>query len=372
MNRLLLCLFLLFTGLQGHAAVDKYVAPEAMGSASGSSRDAAADFLDQKFWQQVQTLLQQEDVTVHFLPGNYVRAFTTRPLLLSDLGHDKHVLVLEGEASKTIFTAPTGHADKAVLMELKNARNVVVRNLSFTGNGRLGYAFRITSTEGKGSQNILVENCSWQDMRGIIYGATGCHKPGTNGVTFRNCVFKRIGIDSHSHHMYNAHGARNIVVQDSHFEDCTGDYVRFRDNCDFITVKNSTFLRNQEFPEYPFISMPLFNNVEPGDEQFASNFTLSGNTFSNAKYAIAFHHYGFTHPGFNFLLSAEQGQLLQNGSPQEKKKILKQSFGIDAAKVSISKNTYHNVKTKVGMGTFARYGAKSKGFEGWGDISPLF
>jgi len=24
------------------------------------------------------------------------------------------------------------------------------------------------------------------------------------------------------------------------------------------------------------------------------------------------------------------------------------------------------------MGTFARYGAKSTGFEGWGDISPLF
>lgn len=372
MNRSLLSLFLLFICLQSQATVTRYVGPGATGKTTGFSRKAPADFLDPEFWQEVQSLLQKEAVTVHFLPGDYVRAFTEKPLLLRNAGHGEHALLLQGEDGKSIFTAPTGHADKAVLVELKNARNVVIRDLHFRGNGRLGYGLRITSTNGGGTENILVENCSWLDMRGIIYGAAGSHGPGTRGITYKNCVFKRIGIDSHSHHMYNAHGAQHIVVQDSHFEDCTGDYVRFRDNCDFITVKNSTFVRNPEFPQYPFISVPLFNNVDPGDEKFASNFTLSGNTFTNAKFAIAFHHYGFTHPAFNFLLSGEEGNVLQKGSPQEKSRILKQSFGIDAAKVSISKNTYHNVATRVGMGSFARYGAKSRGFEGWGDISSLF
>ena len=285
---LLLLTAILITG-NSYAVSIKYAAPEKRGSGNGLSQDNASDFLDASFWTEVRNLLEKDAVSVKFVAGDYKKAYTSSPLLLHNIGNRKNVLLLEGEASKTIFTVPESTVEKGVLIELKNAQNIVIRNFSFTGNGRLGYALKITSAEGGETKNITVENCSWTDMRGIVYGATGCHKPGTSDVTYNNCTFKRIGIDSHSHHMYHAHSTKRIIVINSHFEDCTGDYVRFRDNCDYNTVKGSTFVRNADFPVYPFISAPLFNNIDPGDESFSSNYTIKGNSFINAKYAVAFH-----------------------------------------------------------------------------------
>ncbi len=350
----------------------KYVGHESTGKATGKSAKDAADFLDGKFWEEVKIALNKEGVTVKFLAGDYSRAYTEKPLLIHNIGDAKNQLVLEGVTGSTVFTAPMGHKEKGVMFEIKDSQNIVVKNFSFTGNGRIGYVLRITSSKDKITKNILIENCNWSDMRGVIYGTTGCHKPGTSAVTYKNCVFKRVGIDSHSHHMYHAHGATRINVLDSHFEDSTGDYVRFRDNCNFITVKGSTFIRNENFPVYPFVSIPLFNNVDPGDERFSSDFNVTGNNFTNGKYAVAFHNYGYNFPGFNYLLTASEGAILQSGKGEEQKKLMISHFGIDATKIVVKNNKYTAVATKVGLGTFARYGATSKGFSGWGDISALF
>jgi len=371
MTRTLVLVAMFFLSFNCYAEIIKYATSE-KSAGSGNSVGDAADFLNADFWKDVNILLKRESVTVKFLPGDYRRAYLERPLLITAFGNRKNRLVLEGENLKTVFTVPEGSKEKPVLIQLKDSQNITIRNMSFTGNGKLGYALRITSTKEGETKNILIENCRWTDMRGIVYGATGCHQPGTRDVTYKNCVFKRIGIDSHSHHMYHAHGAVRIQVLDSHFEDCTGDYVRFRDNCDFITVKGSTFIRNSNFPVYPFISVPLFNNVDPGDESFSSNYSISENSFKNTRYAIAFHNYGYSFPGFNYLLTEQEGNVLVNGGILERKNLLKNNFGIDVEKIGIAKNQYSDITFKVGMGTFARYGAPSRGFNGWGDISSLF
>lgn len=372
MQKLVLFVALLFCALPGCIAATRYVAPDARGKADGSSHTNAADFLDTNFWANVQKLVQKETVTVKFAGGDYKRAYIEKPLVLENIGSHGNKLVLEGEAHKTIFSVPTGHPRKSVVFELINAQQVVIRNFTFTGSGEVGYVFRISSANDGKTENILVENCIWNDMRGVVFGATGCHKSGTTDVTYKNCVFKRIGLDSHSHHMYHAHGAKRIQVVNCHFEDCTGDYVRFRDQCDSAIVSSNTFIRNKEFPVYPFISIPLFNNVNPGDERFATHYRFTDNHFTDGKYAVAFHHYGYTPTGLRYLLTAEEGKRLREGDSIEKRKILLEHFGLDTHQIFISKNSYTRIATPVGVGSFAKYGAGSLGFDGWADISGLF
>jgi hypothetical protein len=353
-----------------NAALVKYVAPVATGDGSGKTAEDAADFLHHRFWVDVQTALKKQPVTVKFLGVDYLRAYTEKPLVIEKMGNAKHLLMLEGTPN-TLFTVPTGHSKKSVLIDLINAENIQIKQFHFTGNGSLGYALRITSTSGNTTKNILIEDCTWTDMRGIIYGATGAHQKGTSNITYRNCTFKRVGVDSHSHFMYHSYHASNIQVLNCHFEDCTGDYVRFRANCDYGTVKGSTFVRNQNFPVYPFISVPLFNNIDPGDETFATNYTFTGNVFKNTKNAIAFHHYGFDPAGFKYLLTASEGNLLTSGTDQQKRKLLLDNFKINLEKVKVSNNDYTEVAAHVVVGSFPRYGAITKGWNGWADISAL-
>ena len=364
-------LWVLFAALQGNAAT-RYVAPDKRGDASGSTAGQAADFLDAGFWATVQQILQKEPVTVKFVAGDYRRAYTQKALILAEMGNKKHRLILEGEGDQTIFSVPVGYKQQSVLMVVRNSRNMVIRNFSFTGSGKLGYALQITSGKDGTTKNILVEDCSWTDMRGIIFGATGAHQPGTSAITYRRCTFKRVGIDSHSHFMYHAHHAFNVQITDCYFEDCTGDFVRFRDDCDYGRVTNSTFVRTGVFPVYPFISVPLFNDIDPGDETFATHYTFTGNRFRNTRYAIAFHHYGFDPAGKHYLLTAAEGAVLENGRPEERKKLLQQQFGIRTDAIKIRGNKNEQITGRVMIGSFPRYGAASKGWSGWSDISMFF
>lgn len=357
----------------------QYVSYTKQGDGSGNSPKNAADFLSSTFWEKISQLITKSPVKVVFAEGNYSRAYTEKALVLNTIGHAENRLTLEGVADKTIFNAPDNLSlSRGSLFDIKNSQNIHIKNISFTGSGLLGYAFRVTSDAEKTTQDILIENCSWIDLLGIIYGAAGAHQEGTSHVTFLNCTFKRVGIDSHSHHIYNAYGPSYVSIIDSHFEDCTGDYVRFRDDMDYGLVKGSTFIRNQGFDGKVFISVPLFNSREPvGDEYFCTNYSFTNNSFTNnasanTANAITFYHMGFTPPEWNYLLTEEEGQVLQTGSTTAKKALLLSNFGIDANKIRVSNNTYSSkIVTKVALGTFSGYGAASKGFSGWANITDL-
>lgn len=357
----------------------RYVSFVAQGDGSGTSPKNAADFLNASFWETTNELLTISPVDVYFSEGYYTRAFTLRPLILNGLGNIDNRLTLKGMPGKTIFNVPDNLSlEKSTLFDIKNSQNIHIRDFDFTGDGLLNYAFRVTSDGGNETRNILIENCSWTDMHGIVYGAAGVHQKGTSHVTFLKCTFKRVGIDVHSHHIYNAYGPSFVSVINSHFEDCTGDYVRFRDSMDYGMVKGSTFIRNQGYDGKVFISMPLFNSRPPvGDEYFCTNYAFIGNNFTNnatstTDNAITFYHMGFSPPEWNYLLTNEEGQILQNGSTAEKKALLLNNFGIDVAKVRISNNIYSSkINRKIALGTFVGYDSPNLGFSGWGDISTI-
>lgn len=357
-----------------HASeLTKYVSYHATGSGNGDSPENAADFKNMIFWDEVNNELISKSVEVIFLPGDYSRAYTEpgmHGLGLERIGNAQHKLTMTG-GPDVIFSVPEGHAATSNLIYFHGCQNIHFRDFNFTGNGAINYVLAIRTPSGwPASQNILIENCNWVDMRGIVYGATGCHYEGTTNITYKECTFKRIGVSSGSHMMYHAYGPTKIRVEECYFEDCMGDYVRFRDRTDFGIVKNSQFTRTSTFPNVSFINIPCYNNVDPGDEFFGTNFSFINNQFENKASentgsAILFRHRGYSPPGYNYLLTAEEGKIATTGSKVEKLALLKKNFGIDLEKVRVAENSYAvRITNHVSLYTATSYGSISLGWQG--------
>jgi hypothetical protein len=299
--------------------------------------------------------------------------------MIANMGDVRNTLQLEGNPlNTTIFALPvTDSPTKARphVIEINNSVNITLKNFHFAGGGTIDNVLNITSTPGHTTNNILIENCSWTDIKGVIYGATGATREGTHHITFKNCTFKQVGRNSASHMIYNAYGSHHISVINSYFEDCTGDYIRFRDKCDYGVVKGCTFVHSWNVANVKFISMPLFNDGKPfqGDESFATNYAFTNNRFSSKVAnvtAIAFSSKGYSAPGYNYLLTPEEGAILPGGTDQQKKILLESNFGIFPEKVRISGNSYTGlVDNAVILSTTAGYGAESKGWTGSGTIT---
>jgi hypothetical protein len=376
MKKSILFTLIIFLALSSYAQTIRYVSANSLGNGSGLSTANAADFLSTGFWSDIQTLLATQPVTVKFIRGNYSRAYTEKSLTIGNMGNPSNKLLLEGEVDSALFIAPTGYAKKSQLVKIINSVNVTVKNLHFKGNGSTNYVLNITTDIGKKTSHISVENCTWSDMRGIVYGATGATQVGTSHITFKNCTFKRVGLSAGSHMIYNAYGSNHIMVINCHFEDSPGDYVRFRDKCDYAIVKGCTFIHPQNIPSVKFISMPLYNDGIPtiGNESFGTNYSFTDNSFNSTFtniYTFFFSNTGYTAPQFNYLLTPEEGNILTNGTNAQKKALVETNFGIFPDKVRIYNNTYSGVASNVYLGSYVNFGAISKGWTGKGDIQAL-
>ena len=350
-----------------------YVAPVARGTGDGRSEENAADFLAANFWNDVRKKLLSESIEVQFVDGDYERAYIEGGLAFERIGHPENRLILTG-GEKVIFTVPKGYPKRSTLVSFHGAQNITFRDFHFTGNGEINYVLAIRTPSGFiPSKNILIENCTWIDMRGVVYGATGCHYEGTTDVMYRNCTFKRIGSGSGSHMMYHAYGPTHIKVINSVFEDCTGEYIRFRDKSDFAMVKDCSFNRHDGWLGVAFISVPNYNDVDPGDEYFGTNYSFTGNLFQNSRYGIQFRHTGFSPKEYNYLLTEDEGAILENGAKEEKVKLLKDNFGLDLNKIRIANNSYPGIYDKhVSINSGVLYGAVSLGWTGTVDITDIF
>lgn len=350
----------------------KYVAPQSRGKGNGESIEDAAHFMDDIFWGRVNDQLMTGSVEVRFLAGDYSEAYLKNGLVLDGVGNKDYRLTLVGNKD-VLFKLPVGHSDKSDVIRFNNCQNIAITEFHFTGDGRTQYTLRIT---GSYSKNFVIDHCSWTDMYGIIYGATGVHH-GASNVEYKNCQFKKIGFSGGSHMMYHSYGALNIRVRDCYFEDCKGDYVRFRARTDRGIVENSRFVRNNNYPDVSFIAIPCFNDVDPGDEWFGTNFTFVSNQFENrastpTTNAIFFYHQGYSPSQFHYLLTQEEGELLTNGTSIDKKRILKHNFGIDVNNIRIVNNFYSaNITNQVAIRSTAAYGATSLGWEGTVNITDL-
>lgn len=350
----------------------RYVSANLAGNGNGESIDNAANFMDEKFWVKVNNELGTNSVEVKFEACDYSKAYISDGLILTNFGDEENKLTLSGN-DDVIFNLPLGHPDKADVIRLNDCQNIHIKDFHFTGDGKTQYSLRI---RGVNTKNIVVENCTWIDMSGIIYGATGAHNSASN-ITYKRCTFKRIGINGGSHMIYNAYNPKNIYLIDCHFEDCMGDYVRFRGGSDFCQVKNSIFIRNANYPDAVFIAIPCFNDVDPGDEKFGTNFTFVSNEFkNNASTAltkpISFNHQGYSPKEYRYLLTKAEGDLLTGGKEADKIRIIKDNFGIYIDKIRIQENRYSgNINNNITISSRAAYGAKSLGWDGTAYITDL-
>lgn len=377
------------TSANDHAAQAFYVAPEKAGDTRGGSQADAAYFRDRDFWATVRQAVQVGPVVVNFLGGKYIvssdkeKAMPT--LALADLGHKDHLLTLQGISEEGVVF--TRHADDSMagktgpgFLTITQSQNLIVRNLHFTAKQPIGYA-----THFGGSSNVSIEGCTWIDLPGVYYGATGTAGAVTDHVTFRNCTFKRVGSGGHAHMAYNAYDPKHIRFVGCHFEDCAGDYVRFRDGTDFGVVVGCTFKSTGTYRNVnmPFITVPLFNDDDPSKqkkspnyEYFGTHFLIFNNVFDYAnddpqglRVALRFHHSGFDPPGRHHLLTVEQARLLETGTVAEKKKFMLENLGIDGDHVHFFNNRFIGVDPIVEYRSAAAYGAKSKGWSGAVDIT---
>jgi hypothetical protein len=357
-----------------------YIAPEGRGDRTGQSPDSAAALADAGVWDQVQQKLQDGPVTVTFLDGDYQ---CLPHVLLKGIGHENHLLTLQGESPRgAVFRKhPEDPAERPMLFVLEGCRNMLIRHLNFTGEAVVGYAFNIRA----GSRDIVVDECTWIDLTGAHFGAAGTASTGTRDIIFRNCTFERIGYGGHSHAIYNAYGPQRIHVLNNRFEDCAGDYVRFRDRTDWCVVTGNRFESTGEFLNAgpPKVVVPLFNSRGPGHpeeryETFGTNFLIFDNEFiypqgesTGHNFAIMFYHKGFDPPERNHLMTAEEGRVLREGTAEQRKALLWNNCRIDTDRVRVHNNTYVNQRMKAAIGSWDGYGSPSAEWQGYVEIYDL-
>lgn len=379
-----------------------FVAPTAVGSGDGRSADTAADFRAAGFWERLNVHLAAGPVTVVLRAGAYVisedRARGMPPLEIEKVGHERHSLVIQGErAGEVVFTRhasdkKVGDYPRAVraglkgpgLFFLRHARNTTVRNLTFTApHVPMGYA-----TNFAGGRDLTIEHCHWHDLQGVYFGATGTAGAETDHVTFRQCRFERVGSGGHAHMIYNAYDPLHIRVIDSHFEDCAGDYLRFRDGTDYGVVFGCTFRSTGKYigVHQPFVAVPLFNDdnpaaprASPNYEYFGTHFLIAANHFSyaneekpEARIAVVFHHSGFDPPGRRHLLDPAEAQRLRDGSPAERRALLRRNLGLELEHVHVFANEYERVAQRGVYRCQPAYGSRGRGGEGSFGIGDLF
>ena len=350
-----------------------FAAPAALGRGDGSAPEHAARVWDGALWKTIQQRLQQAPVTLELISGDYVTTFPAKPdtrLNLINIGHPEHRLTIRGDAEGgTRFlrdpadsreSAPKSGNLQNLFTLRANCRNIVIERLCFTGGDMCGYPLQV-----RDSRDILIRDCQWRDMRGIYYGASGAYR--SENVTWENCVFENIGYDVHAHILYNLSGSRHLTVRGCRMTDCYGDYLRFRDRVDDVTVENCVFLDNGLYESSPFLSFPLFIDYEQPEhyEYFSTGLVVRGNTFIFRKQAprnwmMSFHISGYNPPERQYLVSRQDAQAMAKMDRAELRQLLDRRFGLETDRIHFSGNKLENVTDAVIYECWPKYGSERK------------
>lgn len=314
--------------------------------------------LDATFWSGIQTMLQTNAVDVVFADGTYN---ITSTITLSNIGSATKRLQLK---ANTVGAAVlTGSIAK--LMSLNNCQNILIHRLKFTGTVS-EYALVIQR-----SPNITVAYCRFENMPNLYYGAVGAHYATSNNVIIRQNQFSNIGVGSTAHMIYGAFGVKRLKIIENTFTDCSGSFIRFRgDNSTHGVVYGNTFNSTGTYMVSGtgvnpiFVEVPVFNDVNPGDETFGTSFMVTKNNFNYAtvgnqstRFALAFHHSGFNPTGRTHLISTADAATLGNGTVTEKRAIMSSKLGLDGTKILYGGNNNVNLSTNVVYRCWEAYGA---------------
>src|SRR5690606_11762336 len=211
-------------------------------------------------WSNIQTQLQSNPVDVVFADGTYT---LTSTINLNNIGHSTNRLQLK---CNTIGSAVITGSIATLMSITNNSKNILVHRLKFTGPVT-GYGLVIQR-----SQNITVAYCRFEGTPSVYYGALGAHYATADNIIVRQNQFSNIGVGSTAHMIYGAYGVKRLKVINNTFTDCAGSFVRFRgDNSTHGVVYGNTFTSTGTYltgVNPIFVEVPVFNDVNPGDEKF--------------------------------------------------------------------------------------------------------
>ena len=334
---------------------------------------------------------------------------------------------------------------------LLNCKNVSIKNITFCNPSSTpesqtnwsGYALALTNCSA-----VAIDNCRFKDIyesqKGNVASLLGaCGIKNCSGVTFTNCTFNSVGytkghadgLDSRpqpsngTHMIYLSNSSNGVYINQCTFQDCSGFYIKLRNDIHDVTIRNSTFSAIGEaatiqtgpetwvttnFCNNPFIGYAQSNtddiacadhNTAGFGERFTYDpkLTITNNTFSFAdaldrigsntfkRVLISFQHDGFepkdasAHslpywlPRYTLSLKASdasgnRAKLMNWGTESAPKRVL------DLSNTTINANSYNNqqnwytVDTLTVLGIFGSRFVKKADFElcekNWPEIYP--
>lgn len=324
-----------------------YAAPVAVGSGSGTSKTHAAKYNSSTLWAAVRASVNTNSVTLKFLSGEYIIDQPAATMAVQSVGNERHSLTLEGERPYgTVFNRTESATTQTVsYVTVKWTTNLVVRHLHWENDtaqsGRLvNYCMSIGSKTGGETKNVYVEGCSFVGLSWNTYGAMGYHYSTTHGGRVAHCEFIRGGYSSGFHMIYNAYGSYDLLFEDNYFQDCMGSYLRLRGGCHEGVVRSNEFVSTTSAFNHPFVQMPTFNDINPGDETWGRNFRILNNQFTymtrgdGNNCAINWYHSGFDPlraPGvlWDYLLTTAEKNILLSTNVAAKKQLIRRNFGVN-------------------------------------------
>lgn len=341
-SKLAMVAVLLLAAMMSRASVVNFwVAPAAVGSGDGSSSANAAYYLNSSFWTTIQSQLSVNDVNVNLLGGNY----TAGTLTLTDRGSPVHRLTLQA----VNLCGPVFSESSSDLIDLTGSQNIRFYGLVFTGHSSY-WGVNCVPDGIKPCRNLEFSSCRFINLTNVQYGAIGLVN-GTVDITVDNCTFTNLGYGTGgtAHFIYASHNAFGVKVLNSSFADCRADYVRFRDDSEYCTVSNCTFLSTISATAFPFITSPLYNSIDPGPgaEFFGTYFQIISNSFAynvsaGTRAALQFSDTGYDPQSYHCALTPTEASQLSNGSTSFKQSFLETNMGIVADSIKMFGNTFNS------------------------------
>jgi len=344
-----------------------YAAAEAKGSGDGSSAANAAEYVSKPFWSKLQEGLSKSAITVWLCKGEY----HSGTLNLALMGDPMHQLTVRAEKDDQVVMV--ADSSMAYILNLKGAENMLVRGMIFKGPVS-SFAVACFADGKRAAKNLTIENCQFLDLEKAKFG--GLLLAEASNIIVRGCTFKNVGVGGGSHMIYSNTNSRDLSVIGCSFTDCKGDYVRFRNGTGYVRVDSCSFSSKDLIYNNEFILVTLFNDVNPGDEFFGTDYQFTNNKFTyevegRRQHAIQFRCDGYNvspEDGLNYQVSETECKILNSGTVSEKAILLKDQMELDNSRIKVYGNTYSNVDHRVVYWYHPNYGAKNKD-NGFCDIS---
>ena len=330
-------LVLNLTGL-ARAQVNYYVSPT--GSGNGSSISTPASYISPTFWSGVQSQLSSSSVTVNFATGNY----TAGSMNFTNMGNPLNQLLLTASTPQgAMLSLSTSYAYGVYFA---GCQNIQLNGFIITNNMKDWGVYCIQNGSVP-TRNITINNCWFLNLTNAYYAAIGLLN-GVRSIQVLNCNFTNI-LDpnfNHQHIIYAPHDNEDILVSNCVSQDCLADYMRFRDDSDYVVVEDSTFISTMSSTVWPFVSSELYqetNSDAAGDEFFGTYFQISSNSFNfeaGGDSAMHFSDDGWSPQSYYCDLTFSQATALGNGNQSYQRSFMQTNMGIIGSDIKMFGNTY--------------------------------